>query len=71
MMVLEEPDQKGQCLRVLNMNKENVSTCSFWTFFPRIRIRIFPDPDFWPIRIRIQEKKFDPDPEKKIPDPKH
>ena len=23
------------------------------------------DPDFWPIRIRTQKKKFDPDPEKK------
>ena len=28
------------------------------------------DPDFQPIRIRTQDKKFDLDPEK-IPDPKH
>ena len=45
----------------------------FWdVFFSWIRIWIFPDPDFRPTRIRIrtQEKKFDPDPEKN-PDPKH
>ena len=29
----------------------------------------FMDPDFRPIRIRTQEKKFDPDPGKKNSDP--
>ena len=43
----------------------------FWdVFFSWIRIWIFPDPDFRPTRIRTQEKKFGPDPEKN-PDPKH
>ena len=59
--VWDEPDQKRipVVLRVLNMMKQTVFTrTSFMDPEPD-----FPNPDFFP--VRTQEKKSDPDPDKR------
>ena len=54
-------------LRVLDM-KYNI-----FSILTQVLGRFFKDrdPDFWPIRIRTQKKKSDPDPGRKKTDPKH
>ena len=70
---LEEPDQKDsvESAKYKIIFSSSSFTLVFGFFFHESGSGFSgSDPDFWPIRIRTQEKKSDPDPEEN-PDPKH